>query len=90
MLAMTRTIRQKRMYAPQGRKPLGRPPKAQLSKRLFDLILAAALFIFLAPLLLLMTLAIKVDGGPALGSRHGIFAPKVHQWVGPLSAAMQS
>ncbi len=43
-----------------------KPPKARRRKRLMDLILAAALIGLSAPVMALIALAVKLDGGPAL------------------------
>jgi exopolysaccharide production protein ExoY len=43
-----------------------KPPKARRSKRLLDLTLAAALIGLSAPVMALIALAVKLDGGPAL------------------------
>jgi lipopolysaccharide/colanic/teichoic acid biosynthesis glycosyltransferase len=57
----------------EGRGSIGEPPKARLSKRIFDLFLASVALILFAPLILLIMFAVTIDGGPALVSR---------RWVG--------
>jgi exopolysaccharide production protein ExoY len=68
MVARAGTIKAKKMLVPASRRHASTPPKVQLSKRLFDLILAAGLLIFLAPLLLLLMFALTLDGGPVFVS----------------------
>ncbi len=43
-----------------------KPPKLRRRKRLFDIVFGAALIIFLAPLMLVIAVLVKLDGGPAL------------------------
>jgi len=43
-----------------------KPPKLRRRKRLFDIVFGAALIIFLAPLMLVIAVLVKLDGGPIL------------------------
>ena len=43
-----------------------KPPKLRRRKRLFDIIFGIALIIFLAPLMLVIAVLVKLDGGPIL------------------------
>jgi exopolysaccharide production protein ExoY len=52
------------------------PPKARPSKRLMDVTLALALIVLFAPLMMLIALAIKRDGGPVLYAHRRIGSDK--------------
>jgi len=47
-------------------RPALSPPALRRSKRAFDLVVASLLIILFGPLLLLIALAVRLDGGPAL------------------------
>lgn len=63
--AMRTDTRSRTSFASSAR-PAGRMPAHQRSKRVFDVVASLGLLLFFGPLLLVIALAVRCDGGPAL------------------------